>query len=298
MKAFMSCLLAIVMLCGCGIEEGIKHNEDRYLKPGALDLPLTNYYDTYQYKFLGKYRITHQWPVSAGSCKYRSLPTLGRNNDRYKGEIYAVPDIYEENGKTYQASNTGRSPMDFDRYVCSVKVMNPVYGTPTKEELQASEKAQRERIERARRTGRYESDTPDIVKPIGYKEIETGLQAVCQQSWYATQHGLTVWLRKWSVDQYLTWLKKNSQQQGRVTHQRIGTNNWTVLEFNLEPQSTDGASSGPYQFWMLPIGDTGYTFLFRLGANLESLKYPDAHERFKATFRHLIESVNIEPLQP
>ncbi|MDG4476269.1 hypothetical protein [Thiovibrio frasassiensis] len=284
-----------------------KVREEQLLKPGALDpaMPVNPYYIKHSFTFFGKYRVSHEWINLGGTCEYGS----------YFGKPKGVPlrifdslgSIYEEGGKVWWQSDKSYATVDkngkvdrkdFDRYVRSVKVMNPVYGTPTKEELQASEKAQRERIERARRTGRYESDTPDIVKPIGYKEIETGLQTMCHQSWYATQHGLTVLLRKWSVDQYLAWLKKNSQQQGRVSHQRIGTNDWTVLEFNLEPQSTDGASSGPYQFWMLPIGDTGYTFLFRLGANLESLKDPDAHERFKATFRHLIESVNIEPLQP
>ena len=46
------------------------------------------------------------------------------------------------------------------------------------------------------------------------------------------------------------------------------------------------------------MGETGYTFLFRLGANLESIKYPQAHARFQSTFHQLIESVKIEPLRP
>ena len=73
MKATVLCLLVVSILGGCGIEEGIKRNDERYLKPGALDLPLTNVYDTYQYKFLDKYRITHQWPHTAGTCKYRTI---------------------------------------------------------------------------------------------------------------------------------------------------------------------------------------------------------------------------------
>ena len=36
--------------------------------------------------------------------------------------------------------------------------------------------------------------------------------------------------------------------------------------------------------------------MFRLGANLQSLKYPEAHARMKAALAHLIESVRIEPL--
>ena len=292
MKAIIACLLALITLGGCGIEEGIKRSDERYLKPGALDLPLTNVYDTYQYKFLEKYRINHQWPTSAGSCKYRSRPTLGVDRG-LKGEFFYVPDIYEANGHTWQAGTKTFeeakrthyvNPKDpkppptfdayayshsFDRYVRSVKVKNPVYG-----------------------------QVNGVRQKTGEEEIEAGLQSMCHQSWYATQHGLSMLLRKWSVDQYLTWLKTNVHQPGQVSQRRVGTNHWTVLEFNLEPQSTDGASSGPYQFWMLPIGETGYTFLFRLGANLESIKYPQAHARFQAAFHQLIESVKIEPLRP
>lgn len=300
MKAFISCLLAIVILCGCGIEESINRIDQRYLQPGTLDLPLTNYYDTYQYKFLGKYWITHQWPVSAGSCNYRSLPTLGRNNDRYQGEIYAVPDIYEENGKTYQASNTGRRPMEFDRYVRSVKVQSPIYGTPTKEELQASEKAQWERIERRRKTGRYESETtPDIVKPIGYEEKEVGFQSLCFESWWVTSHFLRGKLHKRDLATWRAMLTEKNPN-GKWSERRVGPNVWLVQETSeqdLWPRPLNGVG-GPFQTWLLPIGDTGYTIGMELGASRESLQYPDAHERMKAMFRHLIESVKIEPLQP
>ena len=183
-------------------------------------------------------------------------------------DFLMVRDIYELNGKTWQRFENMR-PYDFYCYVRSVKLMNPVYG-----------------------------DVNGMRQKIGEEEIEAGLQPMCHQSWYATQHGLSMLLRKWSVDQYLTWLKTNIQQQGRISLQRIGANDWTVLEFNLESKPTDGASSGPYQFWMLPIRETGYTFLFRLGANLESIKHPKVHDRMKASLRHLIGSVKIEPLQP
>lgn len=267
-----------------------KATEDRLLKPGALELPLTRTNDTYQYNFLKKYRITHQWP-RISDCSYRKTPTLGVN-DSSTGEIFSVFDIYEADGHTWQSGtmsfeeykrtryihpNYPTPPptfddyayfISFDRYVRSVKRINPV----------VYDKTTGKRIEGAS------------------EEIEGGLQVLCHQSWYATQHGLSMFLRKWSVDQYLAWLQANAPQPGKVSHQRRGAQNWTVLEFQLEPQSKDGASSGPYQFWMLPIGETGYTFLLRLGANQESLKHPETHMRMQNAFSHLIDSVQIDPI--
>lgn len=267
-----------------------KATEDRLLKPGALELPLTRTNDTYQYNFLKKYRITHQWP-RISDCSYRKTPTLGVN-DSSTGEIFSVFDIYEADGHTWQSGtmsfeeykrtryihpNYPTAPptfddyayfISFDRYVRSVKRINPV----------VYDKATGKRIEGAS------------------EEIEGGLQVLCHQSWYATQHGLSLFLRKWSVDQYIAWLQANAHQTGHVSQQRRGTQNWTVLEFQLEPQSKDGASSGPYQFWMLPIGETGYTFMLRLGANQESLKHPETHTRMQVALLHLIDSVRIDSI--
>ena len=57
-------------------------------------------------------------------------------------------------------------------------------------------------------------------------------------------------------------------------------------------------AGGNYRLWLLPIADTPYTFLFALGANTDALNYLETHARFERVFRHLIESVRIEPLTP
>ncbi|HZW22304.1 hypothetical protein [Noviherbaspirillum sp.] len=265
MKVIVAYLMVSFLLVGCGVETAIKRNDDRYLRPGALDLPLNDAYDTFRYKFLDEYLITHQWPRGAGACRYAMLPTMGVNGGS-QGEVWNVSDIYEKNGKTWQSSSKPEKPFDFDRYVRSVKAKNPVYG-----------------------------EVNGVRQKIGEEEIEVGLQTMCHQSWYSSQHSLSMLLRKWTPDEFVHWLR-NGSSSSRVFRQKIGDNEWTVVEFELEPQSKDGASSGPFQFWILPIEKTGYSFLFRLGANRRSLEFPDAHVRFQTAFRHLIESVRIEPL--
>ncbi len=302
MKILTSCLLMVFTLSACGVEEMIRRNDDRYMRPGALDSPLTGYYDVYQFKFLNKYRITHESPVSM-NCEYRKVPTLNRT-DRYKGEVYAVRDIYEENGKIWQHFE-GMKPFDFDTYVRSVKIQQPIYGEPTYEEYEASMKAHGESIERQRKTGRRETYVdPGIIKPIGYKEIEAGLQPVCFGSWYVTSHSMVMRLHKTSLQDWKDLIDKSlidkSLPPGKWSVQTVAGNNWAVRELQeneLLTRPINGVG-GPYQYWLLPIGDTGYTIALQLGASKETLQYPEANERFKATFRHLIESVKIEPLTP
>jgi hypothetical protein len=268
MKVIIACLLAVAMLGGCGIEAAIKRNDDRYMQPGALDAPLTKYYDTYSFKFLDQYRTSHQWPVAGGACEYRSLPTLNRRGDitgyqgdRYMGEIFAVPDVYEQNGKTWQASNTERPPMDFDRFVRSVKYTSKERG----------------------REGEV---------------MEIGFKALCGDTWQVTNHSLTLYLHKRDlVGWRAIWTEKGPK--GKWSERRIGASVWHVQETaeqDFEPKEV--GFGGPFQTWLLPIGDTGYILALKLSANQESLKYPDAHTRFQATFRHLIESVKIETVRP
>lgn len=299
MKAIMSCLLAAAILSGCGgIEEGIKRNDDSYMKPGALDLPLTNIYDTYQFKFLDKYRVAHDWPRASKGCEYKGFPTLNVK-DGSRGEIYAIRDIYEDGSSTKQR---GAHPAwDFDRYVRSVKQQVPIYAPPTTEEVEASNKALRERIERSRKTGRMESAPPDATgrKPIRYEEKEFGFQAVCGESWWVTSHLLNARLHKRDLASWRAMLTE-SNPKGRWSERRVGANVWLVQETaeqDFKPRPLNGVG-GPFQTWLLPIGDTGYTIALHLGASQESLQHPNAHARFQATFRHLIESVKIEPLQP
>src|SRR3546814_5642742 len=108
-KYLMTCITGaflLMALSGCGFvgrQLADKDNETRLLKPGAMDSPLDGYYDIYHFKFLDKYQVTHEWPVTS-NCQYRKTPTLNQS-DSYQGEIYAVKDIYKDAGKTWQRYN-------------------------------------------------------------------------------------------------------------------------------------------------------------------------------------------------
>lgn len=259
MKVIITCLLAVVMLGGCGIEDAIKRNDDRYMQPGALDLPLTGYYDVHAYKLLDRYRIKHEWPTGAGGCAYRGTPTLNRP-DRFRGEIFVGRDIFEENGKTWLRFE-GMKPYDFDRYVRSVKYTSKERGKEG-------------------------------------EVMEVGFKALCGETWQVTNHSLTLYLHKRDLAGWRAiWTEKDPK--GKWSERRIGANIWHVQETaeqDFEPKLV--GFGGPFQTWLLPIGDTGYILALKLSANQESLKYPDAHARFQATFRHLVESVKIELLRP
>jgi hypothetical protein len=258
-------LLAAMMLGGCGIEQVIQDSDERYLLPGALDSPLSGYYDTYSFKFLDRYRLTHEAPVDGG-CRYHGVTALA-SGERFKGRVLIVRDIFEDGEKTWQRSE-GRKPLNLDRYVRSVKILNPLYG-----------------------------NVNGVRQKTGDEEIEAGLQSLCFKSWYLTSHTLIVRLHKRDV---ATWRAQWSEfnPQGHWSQQQVGNNLWWVLENDergLSPQPP-GATGGWFQSWLLPIGDTDYVMSMQLGANQKSLQLPATHERMKATLRHMVESVKVESL--
>lgn len=297
MRRLMSFCAALALLSGCGIEGAIKRNDDRYMRPGALDSPLTGIYETYQYRFLDKYRITQQWVHTSSSCGFGGIerPDIRAG---VRSLFYDTRDIYEEGGKTWLRSRTqGGQPEDFDRFVRSVKKQIPIYAPPTKEEVDASNKAMQETIERSRKTGIAHNVPDSGRKPIRYEEKETGFRALCDETWQVTSHFLTGFLYKRDLASWRAiWTERNPK--GKWSERRVGANVWLVQETAEQDFKPRNGVGGPFQTWLLPIGDTGYTLALELGANQESLKYPDAHARFQAAYRHLIESVKIEPLRP
>lgn len=259
MRRLMTFCAALALLNGCGIEGAIKRNDDRYMRPGALDSPLTGIYKTYQYRFLDKYRITQQW-VNTSSCGFGGIERPD-NRAGVRSLFYDTRDIYEEGGKTWLRSRTqGGQPEDFDSYVRSVKYISKERG----------------------REGEV---------------LEIGFKALCGETWQVTNHSFTLYLHKRDLAGWRAiWTEKGPK--GKWSERRIGANIWQVQETaeqDFEPKLV--GFGGPFQTWLLPIGDTGYILALKLSANQESLKYPDAHARFQTTFRHLIESVKIEPIR-
>lgn len=256
-------LMALLLnLTACSIvSEVVNHeaNDQRLLKAGALDVSIAEIYLRYQYKFLDKYQISHDF-VMTGGCSYYG-PPVGIK-DIIPGTNYAIrpaTDIFEKDNHTWQETIYGRSdPRNIDRY--------------TRPEWQ---------------NGTDANGKPRIAK---------GFQSMCSQSWYSSQHVLNIELRKQNIDDLMAAAKKYDPKLVFETRV-VNGNKWQVRFSDLGPAPLNGAG-GPFQTWLLPIGDTGYTFIFGLGANQDSLKYPQAHAQMQAIFKHLIESVKIEPNRP
>lgn len=267
MRRMMIGFTAVLVLGGCGIKQAIQRNDDKYMPPGALDAPLLDYYNTYTFKFMDRYRVTHDAPVDGG-CGYHGVTTKVPKGASYEGSIRNVRDIFEKDDKTWQRYE-GMAPLDLSSYFRSVKAMQPLY-----EVVNGMQK----------RTGKEE-------------EVEVGLRSICFKDWYRTGHSFVFRIHKWDID---TWRSKWSgyNPRGRWSMHRINDNHWWLLandEDALLP-APPGGTGGWFQSWLLPIGDTGYSMSIQLGANQKSLQYPNTHEQMKATLRHMVESVKIETL--
>lgn len=290
-------LVLFALLNGCGVREAIHRTDDRYARPGAMDFPLTGIYDTHQFTMLEKYRVTHRWVNSAG-CGVSGLERP-KSDPSERGRFFTGLRIYEEGNKTWSQHVSGTKPYDFTRYVRSIKVQSKIYAPPTPEQLAVEEKAWIEHIDLNRKTGRMNTfHNPIERKIIGSKEIETGLEPLCFEYWWTSSHYFRISLQKRTLKE-MQGVFAERYPEGQWTTQMVNGLSWqvqTVPNDRLRPRPLNGLG-GPFQNWLVPIGDTGYAFAMELGASKESLQYPEAHERFIAAFRHLIESVKIEPLQ-
>lgn len=262
MKVIITCLLTVVMLGGCGIEDAIKRNDDRYMQPGALDLPLTGYYDVHAYKLLDRYRIRHEWPTGAGGCAYRGTPTLNRP-DRFRGEIFVGRDIFEENGKTWLRFE-GMKPYDFDRYVRSV-------------------------------ISEEKSYTDAYGQRKSHPSQETGFRPLCFESWWTASHSLSLRLHKLTLAEFETMFTK-LYPEGRWSSKTLDGRLWRVQETDRQHLRPRRGVGGPYQTWVTTIGDTGYVIALEMTASQDSLAHPQFFDALEAVYRRLIGSLRIEPL--
>jgi hypothetical protein len=262
-------LIVSIGLTACGFVSGQladKAREEQLLKPGALDVRLTSIYDTYQFKFLDNHRVTHEWPRNSNGCRYSGLPTLNVK-DGFRGELYAIDDIYEDGNSTKQR---GAHPsFDFDRFVRSNKEMRPIYAKG---------------VDKNGNTFIYAG------KVAGYEEREQGLKPVCFEAWVGTSHSLALRLYKSPMPERM---KHYEAKSGTSSNKKVGGNTWWVRQYPFGPDMPDIYGG---EAWVTPVGDTGYTLALELGAGALALKNPQAHANFQAMFRHLIESVKIEPL--
>lgn len=240
-----------------------KRLEEQLLKPGALDSDVATNFDEYRFRFLDKYQISHAWPVTS-TCKYAGLRTRYKMGDTSYGDVYLIKDIYEEGSITKQRE--ADPSWNFDRFVRSHKVQRPV------------------------------SQVVDGVivasKNPRYEEREEGLQPICFEAWVRTSQSLTLRLVKLSLDERIAHYSKRPSQRTRET---VGSQTWHVWKYGLE---RDNPKAYGGEVWLTTIADTGYTLALELGEGLGLDKFPQARIEMRTLFRHLIESVKIEPLTP
>ncbi|GAB5606285.1 hypothetical protein TK5_23650 [Sideroxyarcus sp. TK5] len=134
-----------------------------------------------------------------------------------------------------------------------------------------------------------------IVVDKAGKSWEQGLKPMCNQVWVGTGLALTIWMMKSTPEELeprlRAWAGNMPRQLGK---EQVGNNLWTVQRV---PMRSNGVWD--VENWMLPIGDTGYMFMFVFSADKDRVAaQPAAHDRMYEIFHHLIESVRIEPIQP
>jgi hypothetical protein len=252
--------LMLFGLTACGIEEAIRKNDDRYAQPGAMDMPVTAIYKTYQYKLIDRYRVTHQWP-NTSACAYAAIEDPPLPSGR-RSLNYVVSDLYEQGGKTWQAGYQKWPARDFDPWVRSVKWVS-------------REKGKEGQV------------------------LEVGLQPVCFEYWWSSSHYLVINLRASSIRDYESSFAKSYGRAQWSTRQLNGLS-WRVAEIplsQLEPRPFNGLG-GPYQAWLIALGDTGYVMSIEMGASKESLDHPQAHAAIEGVLRHLVNSLKVERLAP
>lgn len=252
-------------VAGCSLGPALRQSDERYMKPGALDSPAPRTYATYSYKFMRRYRVTHDW-VRTSPCWYRTRE-LTESVAPHPSDYWDAPDIYEADGKAWQGSHVGAQPVEIERFVTSIKVVSRARGEE----------------------GQW---------------VEIGNQSMCEEAWWATSHFLMVRLRRGPVES----LQENVTRQALAAGARPEAVQWTrrnrngiewlVLDLAHDQLIARRPNSigGPYQTWIAPLADTGYSIAFTLGASQDSLAFPQAHAAFQATLEHLVDSLRVEPL--
>jgi hypothetical protein len=255
----MLSVFGLVLISGCGsVEQAIKRNEDRYAAPGAMDAPLTGFYMTYQYKLLDRYQVTHQWLRTSG-CSYRSVE-MDSGVPGQSTWFFLGRDIYEQDGKTWQRFDLKTGPYNFSQFVRSVDYVS------------------------------REKETLGQIREIGWRPI-------CFEYWDRSSHFLRLRLQRRSL-QELQAVFSQQYPEARWSTRVVQAKTWTVQalpEDQLRPKEP-GRVGGPFENWLMPLGDTGYTMAIEMGANQESLKYPQAQRAVHETLMHLVESLQVEPL--
>jgi hypothetical protein len=202
--------------------------------------------------------ISHDWLGSASECHYGGWWSRQFNSVTGQAVRLGVGDIFEKDGITYQVHDTNTGP----KYVSKDRYVRPEY---------------------------------TVIDVDGKHRTAKGFEPMCNQVWVGTGLALTILMVKSTPEDWeprlSAWAGNMPRQLGK---EQVGNNLWQVQRV---PMRSNGVWS--VEDWMLPIGDTGYMFLFIFSADKDRVAAaPSAHSQMQEIFRHLIESVRIEPIQP
>ncbi len=221
-------------------------------------------------RFLDRYLVTHSW-LTSSACEHGSLAIedLGDEFINHSGSRYVFP-IYEEGGHLFQDWGRDEAPFKLDSFFRSIKVSEPIYAAPVAG-------AQGER------------------RVVGFKDREDGLRPFCLETWEGLQVAIGMRWHQLSVPEWIKQLNAKHRESGtELSHEVIGGNTWTVVTVHLRPRKPNFVT-GPYKFYLLPVGDTGFTIMFWLAATEEALANPIEFAVLGGVFRKMLESVSVEP---
>lgn len=251
-------VLMTLFLSGCTVQSFLRENDERYSTAGALDSQLTGVYDAYEFNLMDGYRVSHQWLESG--CRYRGLKQSPAASGRGI-RLYRGQDIVEKDAKTWLRFDDMRL-FDFDGWVRSVKWISQEKG----------------------KEGQL---------------VEIGLKPVCFESWWKSSHYLRIRLQKRTLAEFEAVFEKE-YPEGNWRSQSLNGLNWRVQSVplaQLRSRPLNGVG-GPYQSWLVGLGDTGYAMAIEMGASQESLAHPQVHAAIEGVLIHLVNSLKVDRLTP
>lgn len=272
-KSYLLICLAVLTSILSGCTNVIRASEELYMKPGALDPAVPSeriVFDKYSFRFMEKYRVSHLW-FGFGGCGYGSLRTTKTP------EVESGVNIWRK----YSSAIFERDNLIWNQ----------------KDEFSSEDFNLTSRFRSIKRTAPVTEYNPATKnrEVVGYKELEDGLQAMCGQSWTGINMAISLQFYEYSLADWDEAVRKNPRfADPRKSQVKIGANTWTVYDSGIQPPEKT-TFTRPYRLYVLPVGDTGYSMGWRLNANEDSLKNPQAFAAMEKMFMRQLESVRIEP---
>jgi len=257
----------VLSLSACGfVAQQIKEkNREEYLlnNPAVYNPRISRKpeYVTHRYRFLSRYRVSHDWPLDFSVCHYARIDLPKEQQDgTWYGSYNRLGSIFEYKENTLQERRSNGYPersvdtryLSKDKYFRSIKVLNK------------------------------------------RKQEERGLRSICSQGFIRSNLLIGIRLLKKTKNQILADREQVKDRDFNPIKEVVKGNDWTVLRYKLR-ESNINHYLYPHEEWILPIADTGYSYSFHFLANTDSLHHEE-YGKLKNIFRYLIGSLKIEKL--